>query len=41
VFEGQIEKDQNEGLFFKNLRLRIPGRKSESQGGNGEEKRAY
>lgn len=28
-FEGQMEKDRNEGLFFKNLRQRTPAEKSE------------
>ncbi|XP_041025196.1 uncharacterized protein LOC121265583 [Juglans microcarpa x Juglans regia] len=30
-FEGQMEKDRNEGLFFKNLRQRTPAEKSEAK----------
>lgn len=30
-FEGQIEKDRNEGLFFKNLRTRTPEEKAEAK----------
>lgn len=30
-FEGQIEKERNEGLFFKNLRQRTPKEKAEAK----------
>ena len=30
-FEVQIKKDQNEGLFFKNLRQRTPKEKAETK----------
>lgn len=33
-FEGQIEKDRNEGLFFKNLMQRKPGTNLHSRSWN-------